>query len=114
MSGGLEDLPTFVTSSNDPIFAPIHNAAFTGNVDMVWLLLENGADINSRASNGMTPLICAAKDNHPELCKWLVECGADKSLRTSAQYKKLHAGTSASDVCVGFPNAKHLRQFLTP
>ena len=108
------DLPTFVTSSNDPIFMPIHNAAFTGNVDIVRLLVENGADVNSRASNGMTPLICAAKDNHPELCKWLVESGADKSLRTSAQYKKLHAGTSASDVCVGFPNAKHLRQFLTP
>jgi len=109
-----EDIGAFVSNSIDPLFAPIHNAAFSGSIEIVELLVHHGADVNSIASNGMTPLICAAKANHPATCRWLVANGADKSFRTTAKYYDHPIGSSASDFCVGFRNAEKLRYSLLP
>jgi ankyrin repeat protein len=52
------------------------NAAFTGNVDMVKMLLEAGAEVNAKADNGWTALILAKRNGHAEIVRLLIEAGA--------------------------------------
>lgn len=65
----------------------LHHAAYYGNVEMVSMLLDAGADVNAVADvpdntgSGptfkMTPLIFAARSGDPERVRVLVEAGAD-------------------------------------
>jgi ankyrin repeat protein len=57
--------------------SPLHYAARDGNLEMTRLLVELGADVNSRAANGTGPLVTAITNNHIELALFLVEKGAD-------------------------------------
>ena len=41
------------------------------------MLLDAGADINERDANGITPLIIAITNNHPDVARFLIERGAD-------------------------------------
>ena len=41
------------------------------------MLLDAGADINERDANGITPLITAITNNHPDVARFLIERGAD-------------------------------------
>ncbi|KAL9657361.1 hypothetical protein ABK040_014350 [Willaertia magna] len=53
---------------------PIHNASFTGHLDVVKYLLDCGESVNVKDSKyGYTPLMCASKKGHFELVKLLVE-----------------------------------------
>ena len=47
---------------------------------MVQKLLENGADINRPDAPGWTPLMECIMDDMPELCRVLLDAGADKSI----------------------------------
>lgn len=51
----------------------------SGNEGVVKLLLEKGADIDSRDKNGKTPLSAAAQFWHDGVVKLLLEKGAKKS-----------------------------------
>ena len=55
----------------------IHRAAEKGNIEVVKKHLANGADINARDSDGLTPLIQAAFKGHNELVELLIAEGAD-------------------------------------
>jgi len=55
---------------------PMHNAATDGDVEMMKLLLEQGADVNIKTMGG-TPMFEAAWGGHIEAMKWLKEHGAD-------------------------------------
>ena len=58
-------------------------AANSGHLEEVERLLNEGADINSRASNGMTPLILASWMGHTEVVGLLLRKGADVSAKTN-------------------------------
>lgn len=64
---------------------PLSCAAETGNTEMVSMLLEKGAKIDSRDCNvdATTPLWKAASNGHLDTVKVLVEKGADIELRQS-------------------------------
>jgi ankyrin repeat protein len=47
------------------------------NIELVKLLLEYGADVNSKDDDGYTPLSIACKYKNTELVKLLIEHGAD-------------------------------------
>lgn len=47
-----------------------------GHIDIVKLLIEHGADVNVRSSNGYTPLIAAASEDRSEIARYLIEHGA--------------------------------------
>ena len=55
----------------------LHMAARRGNVDVIGALLDGGADIEARDSDGDTPLRRAVNRNKVEAAKLLLARGAD-------------------------------------
>lgn len=58
---------------------PLANAIIKGDVEAVKKFIEYGCDVNER-SNGMTPLMLAARYNQAEIIKVLIEKGANAKL----------------------------------
>ena len=68
----------------------IHRAAEKGNIEVVKKHLANGADINARDSDGLTPLIQAAFKGHNELVELLIAEGADVNAKDKYGGTTLH------------------------
>lgn len=49
---------------------------------MVGVLLEKGANIESKTRDGLTPLHCAARSGHEQVVDMLLERGAPISCKT--------------------------------
>ncbi|KAH9012827.1 ankyrin repeat-containing domain protein [Lactarius deliciosus] len=43
---------------------PLHYAAYYGHLEVVRLLLEHNAEVNSQDDNGYTPLFCASQQGN--------------------------------------------------
>ena len=56
---------------------PIHYAVEGGSLPCIQLLLDRGADINSRSNNGSTPIFSATT---PEVAEFLVQQGAQLNI----------------------------------
>ncbi|MDI1317091.1 ankyrin repeat domain-containing protein [Flavobacterium sp.] len=59
---------------------PLCSAIMKGDLETVKKFIEYGSDVNEK-SNGLTPLMFAARYNKVEIIKYLVEKGADKQLK---------------------------------
>jgi uncharacterized protein len=59
----------------------LHYAISCGADDVARLLIEKGANVNSIADDGTTPLIIAAKNDSVFMAKFLLEKGADVNWR---------------------------------
>lgn len=55
---------------------PIHYAIDFGDIGLVNLLLERGADVNMKSESGLTPLHLCASRNQLDIAKVLLEKGA--------------------------------------
>ncbi|GFN74293.1 protein fem-1 homolog b-like [Plakobranchus ocellatus] len=55
-------------------------AAGAGHLDIVKLLVQNGACVNSKTATDSTPLRAACFDGHLEIVKYLIEQGADLTI----------------------------------
>jgi hypothetical protein len=71
------DFPPAV--GNTRIFA----AAKNGKVDVLQALVGSGIDINAMSNDKATPLFLAAKAGHYQVCRWLLEQGAEVDTRCS-------------------------------
>ncbi|HPU51832.1 MAG TPA: ankyrin repeat domain-containing protein [Burkholderiaceae bacterium] len=69
---------------NSQGWTPLHYAASAGHLQMVTWLLENHAYIDAGSPNGTTPLMMAAREKRTTVARYLVEQGADPSLRNEA------------------------------
>ena len=73
-----------------------------GDFETVKKLIDLGADVNQK-SNGMTPVMYAAKFNRTDILKLLIDKGAnlkaksDKGL-TAVEYAKLHGAKDAQEI----------------
>jgi len=74
---------------NKPGWTPLHYAATRGHRQMMRLLLENEAYIDSESTNGTTPLMMAAYYASPLAVKLLLEEGADPVLVNSSNASAL-------------------------
>jgi hypothetical protein len=72
---------------------PLTEACYTNDLELVELLLSNGADPN--CNGGLTPLMIAAKDSTPEMVRLLLDYGADKNCKSNE-------GKTAYDYAVEF------------
>ena len=74
-------------SENQAQIYPINSAAAIGNVEIVALLLQAGADVNKAQASGVTALHSAVHLGNLPLTQLLLEKGADRTAKT--QDKKL-------------------------
>ncbi len=70
-------------------WTPLHQAARSGDQDMVRLLLEFGADLTARDPGGATPLHHAAYFGHPQVAQELLASGADPEAKDGAGYRPI-------------------------
>lgn len=85
-------------------------AAITGTKPAVLLFLRRGNDINAMDDKGRSPLLLAAARGHAEICRLLLEAGADPTLRDAEGNDALSAaiGKGRNDV------EAVLRSYLSP
>lgn len=63
--------------SGDSSVLAMHAASFMGHTEFVRLLLEYGANVDSRRLNGFTPLMLAAGRGHVEIVRLLLQAGME-------------------------------------
>ncbi len=83
-------------------FTPIGLAAFFGQLEVVRLLLDRGADVNavSRNNTGYTALTASATRADLPVVELLIEHGADVGHRYGPGYSPLHAAAAAGGLPV--------------
>jgi uncharacterized protein len=62
-------------------WSALHYAVFAGRGEVATVLLERGADINARSTNGSSVLMMAVYEGHEDLVKLLLARGADTSVK---------------------------------
>ena len=73
----------------------LHYASTGAHLPVMALLLEAGAQINARSPNGTTPLMMAAHYGNAAAVKFLLEAGADTSLKNQLGLSALDFAKSA-------------------
>lgn len=68
-------------------WTPLNHAASNSDVEIVKLLIEHGADLNSM-SNGMTALMIAAERAHGLVVEELLQAGANPNIRKGTGFRK--------------------------
>ena len=64
---------------------PLHWAAYTGNTDVISLLINFGAKLDMQETDGRTPLHLAAFEGHEEAVKVLLAAGSDYTYADESQ-----------------------------
>jgi len=78
--GSLLLLASLVFTSTG-LASPIHDAALTGDVELMEMLIANGADVDERDVHGYTPLHLAIQEGYTDMAKTLIVNGADVNAR---------------------------------
>uniref|UniRef100_A0A7M4FPW3 Ankyrin-1 n=1 Tax=Crocodylus porosus TaxID=8502 RepID=A0A7M4FPW3_CROPO len=80
---------------------PLHIASRRGNVIMVRLLLDRGAQIETRTKDELTPLHCAARNGHVRIAEILLDHGAPIQAKTKNGLSPIHMAAQGDHVdCV--------------
>jgi len=69
---------------------PLHIACRSGNLDIVKLLIEAGADKEIKDVGRQSPLSIAISNNHIEITRYLVEVGADVHSKGPNNLQPIH------------------------
>ncbi len=104
----LASRPDLVNSYSGDGATPLGLAAFFGHKDVVELLLDRGAQINTLAKNPafpFTPLHSAMSAGHKDIVTLLLERGADVNVREGGGMTILHEAA-------GLGNADYVRLLL--
>jgi len=86
-------------------WTPLHYACSTGKLNVAEFLVANGAKVNAPSPSETTPLMMAVSSGNELLIKFLLDKGADLTMRN-------HEGYSAIDVAELF-NRDDIKEGLT-
>jgi DNA-binding protein YbaB len=78
-------------------YQTIHRASERGRAACVRMLLQHGADVHARDSDGNTALTLAALSCYKECVKLLLEAKADVNAATNGGWTATHSASSNSD-----------------
>ncbi|KAI5837291.1 ankyrin repeat-containing domain protein [Morchella snyderi] len=69
----------YINGRNDKGYTPLQRAAENGDIDLIKLLLDAGAEVNRKTAtqDHPTPLHAAAGNGHLETVKFLIDAGAE-------------------------------------
>ncbi len=91
-----------VNTTNAIGSTPLHFAAISGNLDIVRLLLENGAEVNAKTNGGdlpgVTPIHAAAFEGQTRIVELLLVKGADINAVTQSGYTPLRRSVDQGDL----------------
>lgn len=74
----------------------LHYAVMKDNIDLVGLMLQRGADVNSRTRSGTTPLHTAVLYGRLEVAQLLIEKGAEVDARSTSGATPLSIAEAAN------------------
>lgn len=78
----------------------LHIAAALGNIELATILVEEGADIDSRDSLGATPIHYAVRSARYDMVCWLISGGASVSAVCNSGDTPLHDAAVLGDIRV--------------
>jgi len=74
----------------------LHETVLHGSIEIVERLISSGANVNEKASDGSTPLHCAAQEGHVEIAKLLISNGANVNTKSNNGNTPLHQAIGES------------------
>lgn len=88
---------------NQPGWTALHYAAASGHTDIVQLLLDKSAYIDTESPNQTTPIMMAARGGHIYTVKLLLDEGADATLRNAQGFSAIDMATMSghTDIAEG-------------
>ena len=86
--------------------AALYTAIVFDSLEIVRTLIENGANINAVDKDGLTPLMCAARNSKVEAATLLLEKGASPDAKAA---NGNNAWAIAFDYAYGAPSEDHLK-----
>ena len=100
IDGQLQEVQQLLDEGADPNtnlydYPPLNWSAWTGNVEMVRMLLAAGANIEGRNKKGSTPLILAAMKGRTTVLRELIQAGADLHAKTNSTNDNTYGGVTA-------------------
>lgn len=109
------NLLTDVNITCAELFTPMHFAAMSGRINSIAFLLDKGADINAKASDGSLPLHLAVQNAHVKAVNYLVDHGSIMDTNNSGMSPMAYArqvGNQEIIECLGscstvFTSAAH-------
>ncbi|KAG8345630.1 putative Ankyrin repeats (3 copies) putative Ankyrin repeat [Trypanosoma vivax] len=94
----LKQKPSLIDSIEAGGFSALHFAAFNGDLDMLYMLLEHKPTLDLRNYDGNTPMIMAAKVRQHAAIRLLIEAGADVNCTTPTGGTAAHFAASMGHV----------------
>ena len=99
--------------NKDLLATPLIDAAYLNNVEIVKILIDNGADLN-KGDSDMNPLLYAVDGANYEIVELLINAGADVSMNTRDGDSPLMLANSRTMVNLlikAGANTKHIDDF---
>ena len=88
-------------------WTPLHHASVSGRVGVVRVLLEHGADANSRAANNATPLDLASRKGYSDVVRLLLQYSSDVHTRDNKRSDSIHNGRGCRGRGGGSPRSDY-------
>ena len=86
----LKNSPDLLNASVTNSMTYLQHAAFTGDIPLAEFLLEKGADLERKTSDGTTALHIAVERAHLRMAESLIQAGADINTRRASGFTPLY------------------------